>query len=232
MKKFGKKYKSAKEKVANTVPFNIDEGIEKVREAAYASFDESVDVSINLGIDPSKGDQVVRGSVILPHSSGKKVTVIVFAKGDYADKAVAAGADHVGSTDLIEKISGGWMDFDYAVATPDMMGAVGKLAKQLGPRGLLPNKKVGTVTFDVESIVTDLKKGRSFFKNDKSGLLHFSLGKLSLDSGKIKENFGAFVRSLLASRPAKAKGKFIKKVTLTSTMGPGVPIDPDSVLKV
>ena len=232
MKKHGKKYKAVKEKVSVKEPLSIDSGIAKVKELAYASFDESVDVNVNLGIDPAKGEHAVRGSIILPHRIGKDVKILVFAKGEYADQALKAGADYIGTNDFVEKIEGGWLDFDYAIATPDLMGLVGKLAKILGPRGLLPNKKLGTVTFDIEAVVADLKKGRSFFKNDKSGLVHFLVGKLSLTPSQIKDNLVFFIHALNAARPAKAKGKFIKKVTISSTMGVGIPVDVDELIKV
>lgn len=229
--KHGKKYRKAVEGVQKTNPLALDEALSLVKEKAYAKFDESVDVDINVGIDPSKGDQVVRGSVVLPHGTGKKTRVVVFAKGEYADKALSAGADYVGLEDLIDKINGGWLDFEYAVATPDVMGAVGVLAKLLGPRGLLPNKKVGTVTFDVESIVKELKSGRVFFKNDKSALVHFSLGKVSFDKEKLADNVRAFVRALVSAKPASSKGKFVKKITLSSTMGVGVGIKVEDLVK-
>jgi large subunit ribosomal protein L1 len=167
----------------------------------------------------------------LPYSKGKEKVVIVFAKGEYADAAKKAGADFVGMEDLIEKIQGGWLDFDYAVATPDVMGAVGVLAKVLGPRGLLPNKKVGTVTFDVAEIVTDLKKGRAFFRNDKQGIIHFSIGKVSFDVKKLHENLDALVKAVMASKPATAKGKYLKKMTVSSTMGIGISINPDELVR-
>ena len=225
----GKKYYKARE-ASSLDPIGIEAGLEKIKALAFAKFDESVDVDVNLGIDSSKSDQVVRGSVLLPHSTGKKSRVIVFAKGEFADKAQAAGADFVGAEDLIEKIEGGWLEFEYAVATPDMMGVVGRLAKILGPKGLLPNKKTGTVTFEVAPIVIELKKGRAFFKNDKSGLVHFSIGKLSLSANSLKDNFITFIKSLNASKPSASKGKFLKKVTISSTMGIGVPISFDDVL--
>jgi large subunit ribosomal protein L1 len=224
----GKKYKKAKELAPKSL-LNARDAFGKVKELAFAKFDESVDAHVNVGIDPTKGDQNIRGSVVLPHGLGKVVRVIVFAKGDYADKAEKAGADVVGVDELIEKIEGGWLDFDYAVATPDLMGAVGKLAKLLGPRGLLPNKKVGTVTFDVASVVKELKEGRVFFKNDKSGLVHFTLGKVSFDADKLVDNFNAFFKALQAAKPSTSKGKYIKKLTVTSTMGPGIPVNPEDV---
>jgi large subunit ribosomal protein L1 len=169
--------------------------------------------------------------VVLPHGRGKKVRIIVFAKGDHAEEATKAGADVVGAEDLVEKILGGWMDFDYAVATPDLMGMVGKLAKILGPRGLLPNKKVGTVTFDIKAVVSDIKKGRIFFKNDKSGLIHFSFGKVSFSKEQLSDNFMAFVKALQAAKPASSKGKFLRKITVSSTMGVGIAVNPDDIFK-
>jgi large subunit ribosomal protein L1 len=221
----GKKYREAKEKIASDKKFSLVEGLAKIKELAHAKFDESVDAHVNIGIDPSKGEQAVRGSVLLPFGTGKKVRIIVFAKGDYAEQARKAGADFVGTDDLVEKITGGWLDFEFAVATPDVMGMVGKLAKILGPKGLLPNKKVGTVTFDVADIVQDLKKGRVFFKNDKNAIVHFSFGKKSFDVKHLQENINAFLKALAASKPSTSKGRFIKKVTITSTMGPAVNLD-------
>ncbi|MGB8468279.1 MAG: 50S ribosomal protein L1 [Candidatus Babeliales bacterium] len=223
----GKKYNNAKQHVSAGAVLSPKDAFNKVKAVAFAKFDESVDLNINLGIDPSKGEQVVRGSVILPHKIGKNVRVLVFAKGDYIDQALTAGADYVGAEELIEKIEGGWMEFDVALATPDLMGLVSKLAKQLGPKGLLPNKKLGTVTFDVASVVTDLKRGRTFFKNDKSGLVHFRIGKVSFSNEHLIENFTAFVKALASVRPPTAKGKFIQKVTASSSMGPGVQVNPE-----
>lgn len=231
MSKHGKKYTQAQEKIVRGHVFSADEALSKVKELAYVKFDESVDVDVVLGIDPSQGDQVVRGSVTLPHGRGNKVKVLVFAKGEHAEAAQKAGADYVGAEDLIEKIDGGWLDFNYAVATPDLMGMIGKLAKFLGPRGLLPNKKLGTVTFDVGQVVRDLKKGQVFFKNDKNGLVHFSFGKVSFGVDALQENLAAFVKALLSSKPASSKGKFLKKMVVSSTMGVGVQISPDEVLR-
>lgn len=208
---------------------SLDQALQKVKDLAFATFDESVDVDVNLGIDPSKGEQVVRGSAVLPHGRGKKVSVLVFAKGDKADEAKSAGADYVGAEDLIEKISGGWMDFDYSIATPDMMPLLGKVAKILGPRGLLPNKKLGTVTTDIARVVDNLKKGQSFFRNDKTGIVHFSIGKTSFDLEKLKENFLAFLKALQMAKPPSAKGKYLRKISLSSTMGVGVPVNPNQL---
>lgn len=227
MIKHGKKYRRSLEQVKLGELLSPESAAAKVKAMAYAKFNESVDAQINLGIDPTNGAQQVRGSVVLPHGTGKKVRVIVFAKGDHAEAAKKAGADHIGMEDLIEKIEGGWMDFDFAIATPDVMGAVGRLAKLLGPRGLLPNKKLGTVTFDVAAIVTDLKKGRAFFKNDKNGIVHFSFGKTIFTADQLRDNLIAFIKALLSAKPASSKGKFFKKVTISSTMGPGCTVNPN-----
>jgi large subunit ribosomal protein L1 len=228
----GKKYKNAQEKLKssmNVATVSAREALQKVKELAFVKFDESVDVSVNLGIDASKGEQVVRGSVILPHGSGKKTRVLVFAEGAKVDEARAAGADHVGFDELVDKILGGWTDFDFAVATPDLMPKLGKLAKILGPKGLLPNKKLGTVSDDVASVVQELKRGKSFFKNDKYGLVHFVVGKVSFGPEKLHDNFSEFMKVLAASKPSSSKGKFIRKITISSTMGLGIPVDLDSL---
>lgn len=229
--KRGKKYKNAAQGHQKGALYSLEEAIAGIKEKAYAKFDESIDVDVNVGIDPSKGDQVVRGSVMLPHGNGRKTRVIVFARGQYADAAKSAGADVVGLEDLIDRINGGWLDFEYAVATPDVMGTVGQLAKVLGPRGLLPNKKVGTVTFDVAHIVKELKSGRVFFKNDKNAVVHFSLGKVSFDKEKLTDNVRAFIKILASSKPSSSKGKFIKKVTLSSTMGVGRSVHVEELVK-
>jgi len=231
MSKRGKKYTQAAEKLEQEGALSVVDVLSKVKDLAFVKFDESVDAHINLGIDPTKGDQAVRGSILLPHGRGKDVKVLVFAKGDHVDKASDAGADYVGGQELIDKISKGWMDFDFAVSTPDMMGMVGKLARILGPRGLLPNKKTGTVTFDVGNVVKELKQGKVFFKNDKSGLVHFSFGRVSFGVEKLKENLSAFIKALMAAKPPTSKGKFLKKVTISSTMGVGVPVNPDEFLR-
>lgn len=227
MVKLGKKHQKALQTFNRKELLDSKSALSKVKELAYAGFDESIDLDISLGIDPTKGDQVVRGSVVLPHGNGRTVKVAVFAKGDQAEAAKQAGADFVGAEDLIEKISGGWIDFDYTVATPDMMAAVGKLARVLGPKGLLPNKKLGTVALEVAPVVADLKKGKSFFKNDKQGLVHFSLGKVSFDADKLQENFESFMQALKSSKPVASKGKFVRKVTVSSSMGVGIGINLD-----
>jgi len=230
MAKRGKKYRAAVIKSPHG-DLSLDAALQKVKELAYAKFDESIDVAINLGIDPAKGEQTVRGSVVLPYSKGKEKTVIVFAKGDYAEEAKKAGADFVGTDDLVKKINDGWLDFDYAVATPDEMAIIGSLARVLGPRGLLPNKKTGTVTYDVETIIKDLKRGRTFFRNDKQGIVHFSIGNVSSDTQNLHENMKALVKAVVASKPATAKGKYLKKITLSSTMGIGIPTNADEIVR-
>jgi len=228
----GKKYIKAREALGEKVSLHAKDALAKMKELTFAKFDETVNVNVNLGIDASKGDQVVRGAVLLPHGTGRKARVIVFAKGEYVDQAQAAGADAVGADDLIEKVLGGWMEFEYAVATPDLMGAVGKLAKILGPRGMLPNKKTGTVTFDVAPVVADLKKGQVFFKTDKAGIVHSVIGKMSFGVDKLDSNLTALLKAIIAAKPAGAKGKFLRKVTLSSTMGPGIPVVLEESLKV
>ena len=230
--KHGKKYKNAREGLSVKELLPADKVFQKLKDLKYVKFDESVDVDINLGIDASKGDQVVRGSIFLPHGTGKKARVIVFAKGELAEQAKEAGADFVGVDDLAEKITNGWLDFEYAVATPDMMGIVGKLAKILGPRGLLPNAKLGTVTTDVKKAISDLKKGQVFFKNDKSGIIHVSIGKASFSKENLEENFKTLLKAVVSSKPSSSKGKFLKKVTVSSTMGPGIPVELDESLKI
>lgn len=229
MKKRSKKYQKAREALGGKQVFTPQEGLARVKALAYARFDESVDVHVNLGINPEQGDQVVRGSVLLPHGTGKQVRVLVFAKGDHESEARKAGADYVGAEDLIQKIESGWLDFEFAVTTPDLMTMVSKVARVLGPRGLLPNKKNGTVTEDVAKAVAELKKGRLFFKNDKGGLVHFSIGRRSFDEQVLLDNFRAFMRALVAAKPAAARGVFIRRVTVSSTMGVGVQLSSHEV---
>lgn len=225
MAKSGKNHR----KIASIVPkgtmLSIKDALHKIKSLAYAKFDESVDVDVMLGIDTSKGDQAVRSSTQLPHGNGKKNRIIVFAKGDYADAAKTAGADFVGAQDLIDKVQNGWLDFEIAIATPDLMASVGQLAKILGPRGLLPNKKDDTVTFDVAQAVKNFKSGRVRFKNDKQGIVHFSIGKISFDEQKLYDNLASFVKSLAQAKPSTAKGKFLKKLSITSTMGIGIAVN-------
>lgn len=223
----GKKYRKAAEAVAAMDTGTLKGAFEALVKGAWAGFDESVTVDMVLGIDPAKGEQTVRGSVLLPHGTGKKVRVVAFAKGEHADAARAAGADAVGADDLAEKILGGWLDFDIAVATPDTMGAVGKVARILGPRGMLPSNKVGTVAFDLAPIINDLKKGRVSFRNDKSGGLHVLIGRTSFGAAKLEENMQSLLAAIRASKPASSKGKFLKKVVISSAMGVGIPVSVD-----
>lgn len=201
------------------------EAMELVKKTSSAKFDATVDVAIRLGVDPRKADQLVRGTVSLPHGTGKSVRVIVFAAGEKATEAEAAGADVVGSDDLIEKISGGWTDFDVAIATPDQMAKVGRVARVLGPRGLMPNPKTGTVTTDVAKAIADVKGGKIAFRVDKASNLHAILGKASFDPEKLAEKYGALIEEILRIKPSSSKGTYLKKVTVSSTMGPGIPVD-------
>lgn len=230
-KKHGKNYRNARSKISKTEKLSVEKALEKVKELKYTKFDESVDVAINLGIDPSKGEQIVRGSVVLPHGKGKVIRVLVFAKGEAAEKAKKAGADYVGFEDLVEKIEGGWLEFDAAIAAPDVMGKIGALAKILGPRGLLPNQKTGTVTFETDKVVEEFKKGKSFFRNDKQGIVHFSIGKSSFSADRLKDNFSAFLQSVLAAKPQTSKGKYIQRLHISSTMGVGIAVDVDTYIQ-
>lgn len=196
-----------------------------MKESSYAKFDETVDLAVNLGIDPRKSDQMVRGTVVLPHGIGKKVRVLVFAKGEKEKEAIDAGADFVGAEDLVEKISKGWLDFDKAVATPDIMGLVGKLGKILGPRGLMPNPKLGTVTFDIARAVKEIKAGKVEYKAEKAGIVHVPIGKVSFDTQRLLDNAKAIIDSIVKAKPPTSKGKYLKKLSISSTMGPGIAID-------
>jgi len=226
----GKKYRKLKEKVVADKKYSIAEAFGLVTQVAPAKFDETVDVAFRLGVDPKQSDQQVRGAIALPHGLGKAVRVIVFAKGPKEAEAKNAGADYVGADDLVEKIQGGWLDFDKAIATPDMMTTVSKVAKVLGPRGLMPNPKVGTVTMDVGDAVTAEKKGKLDFRVDKAGIVHAGIGKKSLGSDKLKENFMSFLGAILKAKPATSKGVYIKSLTVSSTMGPGIKVDTNEAL--
>jgi large subunit ribosomal protein L1 len=227
----GKKIKAALEKVEMKKQYSLEEAIRLVKESSYVKFDESVDLAINLGIDSRKSDQMVKGSVVLPHGIGKKVSVLVFAKGEKEKEAVEAGADIVGAEDLVEKITKGWLDFDKAVATPDIMGLVGKLGKILGPRGLMPNPKLGTVTFDIAKAVKEIKAGKVEYRAEKAGIVHIPLGKVSFDTQKLFDNAMAVIDSILKSKPATSKGRYLKKVYISSTMGLGIAVDVASLGK-
>ncbi len=221
----GKKIENIKKEIDLIKEYSIDDAISIIKEKAFAKFDETVDMAINLGIDPKKSDQMVRGTVVLPHGTGKQVRVLVFAKGEKEKEAREAGADFIGAEDLVEKIQQGWLEFDKAVATPDLMGLVGKLGKILGPRGLMPNPKLGTVTFDVAKAVREIKAGKVEYKAEKAGIVHVPIGKISFDKEKLIENAMAVLKSIVRSKPSTSKGKYIKKISLSSTMGVGLRID-------
>lgn len=229
MAKHAKKYVQSRQKVDRDTRYGLSEAIGVLKEAVYTRFDETAEVSIRLGVDPRKADQMVRGTVMLPHGTGKSVRVLVFAKGDKEIEARDAGADYVGGEDLVEKIQGGWLDFDKAVATPDMMGVVGKIARVLGPRGMMPNPKVGTVTMNIAEAVGELKKGKVEFRTDKGANLHIPVGKVSFAAEKLSENIQAVMETVHKLKPAASKGQYIKNVVLTSTMGPGIKLDLGAV---
>jgi large subunit ribosomal protein L1 len=226
MSNTGKKFKAVAAKVDRNKRYKLDEALKLLKETATKKFDESVDAAINLGVDPKHADQVVRGAVVLPHGMGKSVKVAVFAKGDKAREAQEAGADIVGAEDLAEKIQGGFMDFDKVIAAPDMMGVVGRLGKVLGPRGLMPNPKVGTVTMDVAKAVKEQKAGKVEFRVEKAGIVHVPFGKASFEPQKLKDNFSAIMELIFKAKPQTAKGVYVKNVTVSCTMGPGIKLDP------
>lgn len=225
MSKTAKKHAAASEKIDRTKVYPVAAAIDVVKQAAYAKFDETVDVAVRLGVDPRHADQMVRGAVVLPNGLGKDVRVLVFAKGEKEKEALDAGADYVGAEDLVAKIQEGWFEFDTAIATPDMMGVVGKIGKLLGPRGLMPNPKVGTVTFEVNRAVKESKAGKVEFRVEKAGIVHAPVGKVSFDSDSLKGNLLALVEALVKAKPSAAKGVYIKKISLSSTMGPGINLD-------
>jgi large subunit ribosomal protein L1 len=229
MPKRGKKYLEAAKLVDRFKAYPIAEAIELVKKTNIAKFDATVEVAFRLGVDPKKADQQIRGAVVLPHGTGKVQRVLVFAKGEKAKEAEAAGADYVGDTEYINKIQQGWFDFDVVVATPDMMGEVGKLGRILGPKGLMPNPKTGTVTFDVAKAVQEIKAGKVEYRVDKAGNIHVPIGKVSFDNEKLAENFATIYEAILKAKPAAAKGTYVKNVTITSTMGPGIKVDPSTV---
>jgi large subunit ribosomal protein L1 len=229
MARISKRKQAAREKVDPTKVYVIDEALHLVKELATARFPESIDISVNLGVDPRKSDQVVRGSTVLPNGTGKTIRVAVFAQGENADKAQAAGADIVGFEDLAEEVKNGKMDFDVVIATPDAMRVVGQLGQILGPRGLMPNPKVGTVTADVEGAVTNAKAGQVRYRTDKGGIIHCAIGRADFEVGALKENLNALLTDLKKSKPAASKGAFFRKLTVSSTMGPGVAVDRASI---
>jgi len=229
MPALAKRYKAAAALIDKTKPYTVEEGIATVKQAPGTKFDESVDLSLRLGVDPKHADQMVRGAVVLPHGTGKTVRVVVFAKGEKEREAREAGADYVGAEDLAEKIQGGWMDFDATIATPDLMGQVGKLGKVLGPRGLMPNPKMGTVTFDIARAVRELKAGKVEFRVDKAGNVHVPIGKKSFPADHLVANAMALIEAIMRAKPAGSKGQYLRSLTVSSTMGPGVRLDVQRV---
>jgi large subunit ribosomal protein L1 len=225
MPKRGKKYTAAKQTITGPAGVGVTDAVKLAVESSFAKFDETVDVAVRLGVDPRHADQMVRGSVVLPNGIGKTVRVLVFAKGEKEKEAQDAGADFVGGDDLVEKIKGGWFDFDKVVATPDMMGAVGKIGKILGPRGLMPNAKTGTVTFDVTRAVHELKAGKIEFRVEKAGIVHAPMGKVSFGVEKLVQNVTAFLETILRMKPSSSKGTYVRSIAISTTMGPGVKID-------
>lgn len=230
MAKRGKKYLNARSKVDPLKKYTFEEAVRLAIECAYARFDETLDIAVKLGVDPRHADQMVRGTVVLPNGLGKEVRVLVFAKGEKVKEALDAGADYAGAEEYIEKIQKeGWLEFDKAVATPDMMGAVGKIGKILGPRGLMPNAKLGTVTFDVAKVVKEIKAGKLDFKVEKTGIVHAPMGKVSFGPEKLLENIAAFMDTLVRLKPATSKGTYIRGIAISTTMGPGIKVDPLSL---
>jgi len=228
MAKHGKKYLQASEKVEDRL-YGLQEGVNVAKDSSYVKFDETLEVAMYLGVDPRHADQMVRGTVVLPHGTGRSKKVLVFATGEKVKEAEAAGADYVGGAELAKKIQGGWMDFDSVVATPDMMKDVGRLGKVLGPRGLMPNPKTGTVTFEVGRAIEEIKAGKVEFRVDKTSIIHSGVGKLSFDSDKLVDNARVFINAVLHAKPAAAKGRYVRSCTLTSTMGPSIALDVVSI---
>jgi large subunit ribosomal protein L1 len=228
----GKKYKAAAALVDPNKRYSLEEAIALAKKTARTKFDETVDMAVNLGVDPKQADQMVRGTVVLPHGTGKKVKILVFAKGEKEKEARDAGADYVGAEDLAEKIQGGWTDFDTVVATPDIMGLVGRLGKVLGPRGLMPNPKTGTVTFDVAKAIKDIRAGKVEYRVEKAGIVHVPVGKASFDENKLVDNARAVLESILKAKPASSKGKYLKAAAVSTTMGPGIKMDPALIEKI
>jgi len=231
MKKHGKKYRAAAEKMDAARKYSLDDAVKTLKEIAFAKFDETVELTIWLGVDPRKADQLVRGTIILPHGLGRSKTVLVIAQGDKIKEAEEAGADLVGGQDMVDKIKGGWLEFDAVIATPDMMRLVGGLGKVLGPRGLMPNPKTGTVTFDVKTAVKETKAGKVEYRVDKTGVIHTAVGKVSFEENKIAENARALIEAVVKAKPSTAKGKYMKKVNLAATMSPGVLLDETAFAK-
>ena len=228
--KRSKRYRQIAEKLDKGKDYSLEEAIQLIKDTASAKFDETVEVAVRLGVDPRHADQVVRGTVALPYGTGKDIRVLVIAKGGKATEAEQAGADYVGFEDVITKIKEGWLDFDVVIATPDVMSEVGKLGRILGPRGLMPNPKAGTVTMDVANAVKDVKAGKIEFRVDRYGILHVAVGKASFEPDKLKENIKAFIDTVMRLRPPAAKGQYLRSITLSNTMGPGIPVDKNSLV--
>jgi large subunit ribosomal protein L1 len=227
--KASKRYRTADESVDPLRAYPLAEAVDLLKAAPGARFDESVDLAVSLGVDPKHADQMVRGGIVLPHGTGKSVRILVFAKGDKEKEAREAGVDHVGAEDLAKKIQEGWLDFDRVIATPDMMSVVGRLGRVLGPRGLMPNPKLGTVTLDVARAVREQKAGKVEYRVDKAGIVHVAIGKRSFESAQLVENAASLIDALLRAKPAAAKGSYLKKISISTTMGPGIRVDPSSV---
>ncbi len=225
----GKKYKEASARVVKGQKYSFKDAVRSALESAYAKFDETVDIAVRLGVDPRHADQMVRGTVVLPNGIGKEVRVLVFAKGEKEKEAADAGADYVGSDEYVEKIQNGWLEFDKAIATPDMMSAVGKLGRVLGPRGLMPNAKLGTVTFDVAKAVKEVKAGKIDFRVEKAGIVHAPMGKVSFGVDRLTENVAAFMETILRLKPPASKGTYLRGIAISTTMGPGIKIDPTTM---
>ncbi|MEW6772008.1 MAG: 50S ribosomal protein L1 [Bacillota bacterium] len=230
MRKHGRKYQEARKQIDRNRLYEPGEALELVKQVAPAKFDETVEAAVKLGVDPRHADQQVRGAVVLPHGTGKTRRVAVFARGEKAKEAEAAGADYVGAEDLIARIQEGWFDFDVAIATPDVMGMVGKVGRILGPRGLMPNPKTGTVTFDITRAVGEVKAGKIEYRVDKAGIVHAPIGKVSFETEKLVENLRALVEALIRAKPAAAKGQYLKGIAVSSTMGPGIKVNPLKVV--
>lgn len=229
MPKHGKKFREARDKIDPAKRYTFQDAVQLAADTSFAKFDETVDIAVRLGVDPRHADQMVRGTVVLPHGLGKVVRVLVFAKGEKIKEALDAGADYAGGDEMIDKIKEGWLDFDKTVATPDMMGSVGKIGKVLGPRGLMPNAKLGTVTFDVTKVVNEIKAGKVDFRVEKTGIVHAPMGKVSFGQEKLVQNISAFMDTLIRLKPTAAKGTYLKGIAISTTMGPGIQVDPLAV---
>lgn len=232
MHKRGKKYRDARANIDPLQRYSFTEAIEGALNASFVKFDETVDIAVKLGVDPRHADQMVRSSVVLPHGTGKEVRVLAFAKGEKEKEALEAGADYVGNDEIIEQIKNGWLEFDKAVATPDMMGSVGKIGKILGPRGLMPNAKTGTVTFELDKAIKELKAGKIEFRVDKGGIVHAPMGKVSFGAQKLRENIAAVIDTLIRIKPASSKGTYIRSIAVSTTMGPSFKVDPAYVKEI